>query len=484
MPDAQPTRGSGAGDDIPKTPTGISGLDEILRGGVPSGGLTIVTGGPGTGKTLLGMEFLYRGALQGEAGILLTFEERAAALRRNAATLGWDLAGLEEAGKLAIVEARVDPQAVLSGEFDLGALVAILQHKAADLGARRVLLDGCDMFLRLVGDPGRERVEIYRVNDWLAEQGITTVMSVKRSPKGPPQDDFLDYLADLVIETDQRVEEQVATRRLRVVKYRGSDFGRNEYPFAIYRDGLQIIPVTATSLRHRPLGETVSTGIERLDRILGGGFRRSSCNLISGTSGTGKTTAACSFVRSACAAGEKVLYLDFEESQEALLSGMLSPGIDLQPALDQGRLRIRSVMPETLGVEEHLVRVFRELEEFGPPYLVVDAISACRRMGSERAAFDYLLRLIDYCKERGVTTLLTHLAASASEGTEITGINLSSVIDTVILLRHLEREKGLRRMLLVLKSRGRAHSSDYHPFRITDDGIRILPAAGEGEATP
>ncbi|MFW5857030.1 MAG: circadian clock protein KaiC [Planctomycetota bacterium] len=466
---------------IPKTLTGVRGLDEVLRGGLPTGALTLLNGGPGTGKTLLGLEFLYRGALEGHPGVVLSFEERSDILRRNALTLGWDLAPLEEQGKLAILDGRIDPQAVLSGAFDLHAMLAILQRMAETIGATRLLLDGPDAFLRLLDSPAKERAELYRVNDWVRDNGMTGVMSVKREHYDGGRYEFLDYLADCVIEVDQRVEEQIATRRLRVVKYRGSDYGRNEYPFAIYRDGLHIIPVTATALRHRGLGESVPSGVEGLDGILGGGFRRNSCNLVSGASGTGKTTVACSFVHAVCARGEKALYIDFEESEDALLSGMLSPGIDLRPAVDQGLLRFHSIMPEALGVEEHLVGAYDLIDTFAPPFLVVDAISACRRMGSAHAAFDYLLRLIDFCKSRGITTLLTNLSSSQSQDIEVTGIDLSSVIDTVILLRNREQDGELRRLLLVLKSRGRAHSSRCHEFHITDRGIRLPDLMGCGE---
>ncbi|MCF8109728.1 MAG: AAA family ATPase, partial [Desulfohalobiaceae bacterium] len=258
--------------------------------------------------------------------------------------------------------------------------------------------------------------------------------------------------------------------------YRGSTYGRNEYPFAITDQGLWTIPVTQASLDHRPLGESLSSGIEGFDRLLGGGYRRNSCTLITGGSGTGKTTLACSFALAATSLGERVVYLDFEESWEALLSCMQGVGLDLQQPFDAGRLHFFSSMPESQGVEEHLIQAFRIIEDVGPKHLVVDAISACRRMGSSHAAFDYLLRLIDFCKKQGITTLLTNLTApDAARGQEITGMDLSSVIDTVILLRNIEGTDRFRRKLLVFKSRGRGHSEYIHDFRITPQGIRIEP---------
>lgn len=459
----------------PKTPTGITGLDEILNGGVPVGGLTVVSGGPGSGKTILGLEFLFRGAMEGRPGIMLTFEEREDALRAYARSFGWDIASLEDSGGLALLGARFNPDAILSGDFDLGSILAILSHKSEQMNARQVVIDAPDVFLRLLDNRTKERAEIYKLNDWLLDNEMSTLMTVKRIPEvgTPSYYDFLDYLADCLIQLDQRVTDQVTTRRMRVLKYRGSAYGRNEYPFGITDRGLRIIPITQASLNHKALGEPVSTGIPGLDEIMGGGFRRCSCSLITGTSGTGKTTFACSFTRSATDHNERVFYLNFEESLEAMVSSMISAGIDLEPALESGHLRFVSSMPESQGIEEHLIQAFKVIEDFEPAFIVVDAISACRRMGSEEAAFDYLLRLIDWCKSRGITSLLTNLTTNTDIAPEITGIDLSSVIDTVIILRHVEVEREFRREMAILKSRGRKHSHKIHEFHISDQGIEL-----------
>jgi len=464
-----------AGDPVPKTSTGIQGLDEVLNGGLPTGCLTLLSGGPGSGKTILALEFLVRGALAGRPGILLTFEEREEALRRYARAFGWDVEALERNGRLALIAARFDANAIIAGEFDVGAILAVLRQQSEALGARQVVIDAPDVFLRLLGNSVKERAELHKINDWLRDQGMTAVVTVKAgSPDTSNQyDELLDYMADCVIQLDQRVAEQVTTRRMRVVKYRGSNCGRNEYPFAITDRGVWIIPVTRASLSQRALGSAVSSGVPGLDAILSGGYRRGSCTLITGTSGTGKTTFACAFVRSVASLGERLLYLDFEESWEAIVSCMTSSGIDLREPLGSGHLRFLSVMPESQGIEEHLIQVFRAIEDFQPAFMVVDAISACRRMGSEHAAFDYLLRLIDHCKARGITTLLTNLTAFQSETEEITGIDLSSVIDTVIILRNTESAGAFRRELAILKSRGRNHSNRVHEFRITGHGIEI-----------
>lgn len=464
---------------LEKVPTGIAGLDEVLRGGVPAGSMTLLAGGPGTGKTMLGMEFLVRGARRGDAGILLTFEERDDALRRYGSGLGWNIAGLEDEGLLAIISARMRPDSVMSGDFDLEGMIAILRKRAAEMGAKRLLIDAPDVLLGLLDSPARERAELYGLHEWMLDSGMTSLMTVKADAgEGGFDYGFLDYMADCVIHLDQRVRDQVTTRRLRVVKYRGSAYGRNEYPFGITDRGVHIIPVTQTSLEHRSLGEDLSTGVPDLDRLLSGGYRRGSCTLITGGSGTGKTTFLSSFAVAAAESGERVLYLDFEESRDALFTCMLSPGLDLRPAWEDGNLGFISVMPESQGIEQHLIQAFRAIEEHRPAHMIVDAISASRRMGTGHSAFDYLLRLINHCKQRGVTTLLANLATAERAGREITGVDLSSVIDTVIMLRYTERKGRYVRELGVLKSRGRRHSQRVHRFRITDDGISI--ADGEG----
>ena len=476
------TGNSGSGPPgIPKIPTGIRGLDEVLNGGVPKGAMTLLSGGPGTGKTMLGLEFLARGAMAGHPGILLTFEETEPALKNYAAGFGWDLPEFESKGLIAVVSARIQPDAVLSGDFDLRGVIGILRQKADTMKAERVVVDAPDVFLRLLGDIAKERAELHLLHEWLREAGMTALMTVKRrtDPSLASHYDFLDYMADCVIQLDQRVLEQVTTRRLRVIKYRGAAYGRNEYPFGFTDRGVWIIPVTQASLRHASLGENLSTGVNQLDDILGGGYRRNSCTLLTGNSGTGKTTFACAFALSMVSLDERVLYLDFEESWDALVSCMLSTSLDLRPARESGKLKFISHMPESQGIEEHLIQALRAIEAFEPHHLIIDAISACRRMGSEHAAFDFLIRIIDHCKQRGITTLLTNLISPMDPGREITGIDLSSVIDTVIVLRNVEKKGCFVRDLGVLKSRGRAHSSRIHEFRITDNGFEIGGKEGD-----
>ncbi len=314
--------------ELAKAASHISGFDEILYGGLPEGRTTLIEGSPGTGKSVLGLEFLYRGAIAGQPGIFITFEERVSAVRRNALTLGWDLEALEKAGKLAVIEARLDPQTVISGEFSLKALIAIIDGTAKVIGAKRIVFDALDVLLQLYNDPTRERAELYSLHEWLLDHEMTAILTVK-APEGNGilrRYEFLEYMADCAIRLFQRPGEWVSTRELQVIKFRGSDFGRNAYPFVIARNGISVIPISEFGLQHQPLGSHLSSGNERLDSVLGGGYRKGSSILIVGSSGTGKTTIANTFVKAACKRGEKVLYLGFEESEAGYGCDYAQPG--------------------------------------------------------------------------------------------------------------------------------------------------------------
>jgi circadian clock protein KaiC len=470
-----------------KVATGIAGLDLVLGGGLPAGRMTLLSGGAGSGKSMMGLQCLLHGAGTGEPGILVMFEERAAAVRQNAWSLGWDLAPLEGKGKLYLMDARLNPGAVISGEFSIKGLLAILEQRAKAMRARRIMIDAADALLHLYDNPMRERHELYALHEWLLDRGLTTIMTVKTSAQeeAPSRYAFLDFMADCVIHIDQRVTAQIATRRLRVIKYRGSAYGRNEYPFIINENGIHVIPITSNVLQHRPLGPKVSSGQAGLDDLLAGGYRRGASILIVGTTGAGKTTLACTFVQAACLRGERVLYLNFEESAESMVSSMLSPGLVLRPLIKTGGLVVRSYLPEAMGVEEHLFHALKALDEFQPRHVVGDAISACRRMGSEFHAFEYLMRLLNVCKERGITCFYINQATGLDVIAEVSGIGISSIIDTVVLLRHLPIGDAMKRQLIVMKSRGSKSSNQFHEFRITDRGIDLGKAEpGDMEGQP
>ncbi len=468
---------------LSKVATHIKGLDEILFGGFPEGRTTLINGGPGTGKSVIALEFLYRGALAGEPGIFVTFEERVAAMRSNALTLGWDLEPLEKSGKLFILEARVDPEAIISGTFNMRGLLAIVGGKATAMGARRVVFDALDALMRLFDDPARERNEIYALHEWLTDRGMTAILTVKATKDNTilPRYEFLEFMADCVITVTKLPSEHVSTRELQVIKYRGSDFGGNAYPFVSAEGGIRLIPISTFDLQHKPLGQYVTSGNAELDKMLGGGYRQGSSVLITGTSGTGKTTLVNTFVHAACGRGEKVLFLGYEESAEAMVTSMLSPGIDLRPDVESGKMKILTVMPEAMSTEQHLVRTFEAIEHFQPEHVIVDAISSFQRMGSQRAAFEFAMRLVSTCKDHGITVLMVNQSAGMQNAQEISGLGISSIIDTVIFLRFLESDGELNRVLLIMKSRGTKHSNQYREYRITDRGIEVtMPSTGEG----
>lgn len=459
-------------------PTGIAGLDVVLGGGVPAGRVTILSGGPGSGKSTMGLQCLLNAAAGGDAGILVMFEERAETVRQDAWSRGWDLARLEKAQKLCLLDARLNPAAVLSGDFSINGLLAILDHRIKAMKAKFVVIDAVDALLHLYDSPLRERHELYTLHEWLLDRGVTTVMTVKTVDEEGARSRyvFLDFMADCVIHVDQRVTAQITTRRLRVIKYRGSGYGRNEYPFIINETGINIIPMTGNVLQHRPPGGRVSSGPAWLDEALGGGYRQGTAVLIAGPAGAGKTTLACLFARAACLRGERVLYLNFEESPEALVSNMLGAGLVLQPLINKGRLVVHSYLPEAMGVEEHLFHSMQDITQFQPTSVVVDAISACRRMGSEQAAFEYLMRILNVCKERGITCMCLSQSPNRETVDDISGIGISSLIDTVILLRHRQVGLTMMRQLVVMKARGSQHSNQLHEFRITGRGIDLVKA--------
>lgn len=463
---------------IPKVPTRIRGLDEVLHGGLPQGRTTLLQGGAGSGKTVLGLECLVHSAVAGEPAILVSFEETGPAVRQNALTFGWDLESLTDANRFWMWEAKVDRRMVSAAGAGIDPLLAVVQGKAEQIGARLVMLDALDVLMRMLGDPAREREELYRLNDWLLERGFTAVLTAKAGEASGPHPcyEFLEYMADCVLLLDTRVWGQVTTRRLRVLKYRGSGFDSNEYPYLIAEQGCVVMPITSVALAdQRMLGERITCGNQGLDRQLGGGIRRGSAVVVSGPTGSGKTTLAATFTQASCSRGEPVLYVGFEESSDAIVNTMQSPGIDLSAALSGEMLRFHCVMPESDVPERHLHRIACLMEEMRPATVVVDAISACDRMATEAAAFDFLVRLIGQCRASGVTCLMTYQRPVSVDGAQDRLMGIGSVIDTLIYLDLVDRDGRMERDLLIVKSRGTHHSNRHHAFRITDSGIHLVP---------
>ena len=467
---------------IPKLATGIAGLDDVLFGGIPEHRVTLLKGAAGTGKTILGLECLFHAARTGRPVICVCFEETAEALRQNAKAMGWDIAALEETGLFFLWEARIDRRAIYSGDFSIESLLGVLGAKAEQMGASLIMIDAVDVLVSLFSDTAKEHNELYRLHDWLAEKRFTALLTAKIKSQTNDNHcyELLDYMAGCVIHLDLRVLNQIATRRLRVIKYRGSGFCSNEYPYLIGRDGNVVMPITAVRLLHRSLDEKVSSGHQTFDSSLGGGFFRGSSILFAGPSGSGKTTFAATFTQHACTQGRPVLYISFEESQEAILSAMRSPGIVLDDAVNTGMLEFHTIMPEALVAEEHLYQIILKLNKLRPAHLVVDSISACRRMGGDKTAFDFLVRLINLCKQRHMTCMMTN---QREQDDPAPARGLSSILDAMILLSFAERDRIIERDLIIVKSRGTHHSNRRHGFRITNTGIQFRPLdTQEGQA--
>jgi circadian clock protein KaiC len=470
MVDVSPTIAD-IGTILPKSATGIEGLDDVLHGGFPRGRTTLIGGGPGTGKTVLALEFLYRGALNGEPGILISFEEQAEAIRRNAGTMGWHLEALERTDKLILMHADVPPGLVQSGEFDIGGLLGILGGQVRTLSAQRIVIDGVDMLLRLFRDSRREEDQLVTLHNWLLAQNLTALLTVKTSGEGFDPVQRLEYLTDCVLRLDHRVVGQVSTRRLRVLKYRGSGFLSNEYPYVITPGGIVLMPISNAALSSTALGSRLPTGVSGLDRLLDGGLLRGSSIVIGGGSGTGKTLLGCSLAAAASAHGERVLYISFEESVESLASAVRSAGIDLYAGIESGDLHVLTAIPESMGVEEHLWRIFQAIKSFDPQHLIVDAISACQRMGSEAAAFDFLVRLLTHCRTRGITCIYLNQTDPEHGPQQITGVGISSLTDALLVLDQDWPDDTHRRRMLIVKVRGSRYAHSWNPFRITDTGL-------------
>lgn len=459
---------------IPKIPMRINGLDRILHGGLPEKRTTLISGGPGTGKSMIGLEFIYRSAMSGKPGIFLTFEETKECVVQNALTLGWDLLALEKKGMLFLMESRIDPNLIISGEFNLKALFAILEGKIRAMNADRIVIDALDILIRLFKDPEREQNEFFALNSWIKEQELTCILTTKNiRGKKTSNFSYLDFMADCVIALDQRVRGQVTTKRLQITKYRGSDYLENEHPFFISNSGIHLNPISDIDMHYESALKRISSGHASLDTILGGGYKTGTCILVSGLTGTGKTTVASLFARSVCAGDQKLLYINYEESQKSLISGMLSVGIDLRPPISDGLLSVNSVMPESMGIEEQFFHVVSAIENCKPAHLVVDAISACRRIAGEEAAFDFVMRIVDVCKRSGITVILLNQTKCFADSFEFSGVGISSIADTIISLFYEDTGSELTRRLMVIKSRGSSHSHKYHVYKFTGKGLEI-----------
>jgi circadian clock protein KaiC len=457
--------------NVAKAPTGITGLDEVLGGGLPVGRVTLVCGGPGAGKTLLATQFLVSGARElNEPGLFVSFEELPAELVTNSASLGWDLPELVADGRLALEEVRVQrAELAEGGSYDLEALFVRLGHAIDAVGARRVVLDTIETLFGAIPNEALLRGELRRLFSWLKERGVTTVVTAERGDRTLTRYGLEEYVSDCVILLDHRVRDEASTRRLRIVKYRGSAHGSDEYPFMIDVDGLSVFPLTSVALAHEASGERVETGVRRLDEMLGGGYYRASTALVAGGPGAGKTTLAGAFARACCERGERCLYIAMEESPSQVLRNMRSVGLDLEPLVNDGLLRFFTLRATQSGLDTHLAAIHRAVTAFAPAAVVLDPISAFGGQALEVEAA--VTRLIDFFKGQGLTALLTVL----SEPNE-PGLRISSLIDTWLSVTNIELLGEHNRAISVLKSRGMAHSNQVREFVLRDDGIDIVDA--------
>jgi circadian clock protein KaiC len=464
---------------LPKSATGIRGLDEITEGGLPTGRPTLVCGGPGCGKTLLAAEFLVRGAVDyGEPGVFMAFEETAADLAANVASLGFDLNELIADKKIYVDHVRVQRSEIEeSGEYDLEGLFVRLAHAVEKVGAKRVVLDTIETLFSSFTNEAVLRAELRRLFRWLKDRGLTAVITGERGNAGLTRQGLEEYVSDCVIFLDHRVDGQVSTRRLRVVKYRGSTHGTNEYPFLIDEGGFSVFPVTTASLTYDVQDARVSSGIPDLDDMLGGdGYYRGASVLVSGTAGTGKTLVCSNFVNAACERGERALFFAFEEAPSQIIRNTRTVGLDLARHLQSGLLRFHSARPTLYGVETHLARIRKEVDHFDPQVVVLDPITALIGGASATEVNALTVRLLDSFKEAGITALFSTLTSSSDSALEATEIGISSLVDTWLLLRDIELNGERNRGIYVLKSRGMAHSNQIREFLITKDGVRLLSA--------
>jgi len=461
---------------LPKAQTGIHGLDEITQGGLPRGRPTLICGCAGSGKTLFAIEFLVRGArLYQEPGVLMAFEETSDELVQNMASLGFDLRGLIEEKKLLIDFVRIERSEILeTGEYDLEPLFVRLGYAIDALGAKRVVLDSLETLFAGLTNTAILRAELGRLFHWLKAKGVTAIITAERGDGTLTRHGLEEYVSDCVILLDHRISNQFSTRRVRVVKYRGSSHGTDEYPFLIGERGLSVLPITSVGLSHVAPVERIETGIPRLDTMLGGkGYFRGSSILVSGTAGTGKTSLSAHLVDATCRAGKRCLVFLFEESPSQLTRNMRSIGIDLEPWIKKGLLMLHATRPTLYGLEAHLVTMHKLTDEFKPSVVVMDPVTNLSTSGTVAEAKSLLTRLIDYFKTNQITTFFTSLT-SGDQHLESTDVGISSLMDTWLLVRDLETNGERNRVLYVLKSRGMAHSNQVREFKLTEHGIDLM----------
>ncbi len=460
---------------LPKSPTGIQGLDEITGGGLPKGRSTLICGGAGCGKTLLGMEFLVRGATQfNEPGVFVSFEENTKALTENVSSLGFDLKDLIAHKKIALdFVFSGDGEIQASGEYDLEGLFIRLGKAIDSIGAKRVVLDTIESLFSNLPNPQILRAELRRLFRWLNDKGVTAIITGERGEGTFTHHGLEEYVSDCVIILDHRVSDQISLRRLRILKYRGSTHGTNEYPFLIDEDGISVLPVTSLGLHQTASKTRISSGVARLDSMLGGqGYFRGSSVLVSGTAGTGKTSLAAHFAIAACRRGERALYITFEESPSQIIRNMRSIGLDMEEWVGKGLLRFQANRPTSVGLEMHLTMIHKAIKSFKPQVVVVDPLTSFITSGNGAEVKAMIMRLVDLLKMSQITSMFTSLSLSGG-ALEQTQVAIASMVDSWLLVRDIENGGERNRGMYILKSRGMSHSNQIREFLLTDHGVEL-----------
>ena len=459
---------------LPKSKTGISGLDEITMGGIPKGRPTLICGGPGCGKTLFSIEFLVNGATKfNEPGVFITFEEKTEELTMNVASLGFDLEKLQKEKKLRLDYVRIERSEIEeTGEYDLDGLFIRLELAIDSIGAKRVVLDTIENLFAGLTNQGILRAELRRLFLWLKDKGVTAIITGEQGDGKLTRHGLEEYVSDCVILLDHRVINQISTRRLRIVKYRGSAHGTNEFPFLIDEEGISVLPVTSLKLDRKVSLERISTGLPTLDEMFGGkGFYRGSSILVSGMAGTGKTSIAAYFVNEACKRNEKAIFFAFEESPPQIIRNMKSIGLNLEPHIKKGLLQFQSARPALHGLEMHLSTIYRIVKEFKPKIVVLDPITNLVSVGLINEVNSMLLRLIDFLQGEGITVMLTALMKVMDERMDE---GVSSLVDTWISVKEIEANGERNKVIYIMKSRGMKHSNQVREFIISNRGLTLV----------
>jgi circadian clock protein KaiC len=466
MPKTRLTKSTSLPHQLHKCPTGIKGFDQITEGGIPENRTTLICGAAGTGKTLWGLDFLINGALHyNEPGVFMSFEETEDELHKDVASLNMDLHGLVLQKKIQLEYVLLERRDIQESTFNLEGLLVRLEHAIDSLGARRVVLDSIESLFAGLTNAGVLRLEIKRLFRWLKERQVTAIVTGEPGQGTYTRHGLEEYISDCIILLDNRVVEQMSVRRIRVIKYRGSNHGTNEYPFVIDKDGLSVIPITSAGLDQPGTNKRVSTGIPSLDKMfMGGGFTRGSTVLVSGTAGTGKTSIAAAFAIERCRRGERCLFLSYEESSGQLIHNMSSIGFKFEPLIQKGLLKIVSTRPSFFGLEMHLLDLYKIIAEFKPKAVIIDPLTSLIGEGNQREIQSMVTRMIDLLKSKGITGIFTSLVSSTAQNFTSGEVGVSSLIDTWIVVRELEEETSKRRIrgLYIVKSRGMGHSSDVH----------------------